>query len=173
MTEVDDRGLALRNVQFDIDDLDGAFECLDELWLETLDPADAETYVAARDAYVSYVELDRAGVEARLAPDFTFVDHRPLSFGEIGRDGFFELFDTRRSTRGPGEARFPVVHFVSGGVLVALTEEHTQVEDGGSLASGGIFVVQVLDGRNRRCEIFADDQLNSALARANELAGLE
>ena len=80
-----------------------------------------------------------------------------------------ELFETRRSTRGPGVTTVPAVHFLGGGVLVYSTEDHTADADGSTTMSSGLFVSQVRDGVLVRHEIFPDDQIDAALAVARSL----
>lgn len=171
VNELAEHGLLRRNVVFDPDDLEAALDELDAMYLAGLGPDDAETYRLATEQYAAYVELDAERLDEVTADNHVFVDHRRLgNFGELGRAEFFEMFESRRATRGPGRALSTAVHRLEGGVLVYSTGEQTAREsDGAEVASSGVFMIHVVEGRVDRAEIFDDDQLDAALARAEAL----
>ncbi|MFW2335427.1 hypothetical protein, partial [Ilumatobacter sp.] len=161
-----------RLVLYDADDMRSAFEELDEAWLATLGPADAETYRTARDQYSAYVGLDRDRFEELTAPGFVFTDQRRLgNFGQLDRAGFVDLFAARRDTLGPGSARVTAVHSVDRSVVVFSKEELTRtVRYGAETTNTGIHVVRVTEETVDLGEIYDDAELSAALTRAEELA---
>jgi class 3 adenylate cyclase/ketosteroid isomerase-like protein len=168
--EFDEQGLIVRSVSYDPDATDEALDELDRRWLATLNPDDAETYRVATQAYAAHVGLDDARLDELSAPDFVFVDRRRLgNFGELDRTGYFEIFETRRETRGPGQTRSVAVHRLGDGILVWSTWERTTSAAGVTTDSSGVFLLRVVDGRVVRSEIWDDDQIGAALARAEEL----
>ncbi len=161
-----------RLVLYDADDMQSAFEELDDAWLATLGPVDARTYRAARDQYFAYVGLDRDRFEELTAPGLVFTDHRRLgNFGQLDRAGFVELFAARRGTLGPGAAQLTAVHFVDRGVAVFSKEEHTRsARYGAETTNTGVHVVRVTEGAVDLGEIYDDADLSAALTRAELLA---
>lgn len=172
LVEFDAEGRMLVETNFETDRLIDALDELDQRWTATLDPADAETYRIATAHYAAYVALDGERLDDLTAESYVFVDHRRLgNFGELDRTGFFEMFESRRATRGAGTTRSVAVHRLADGVLVWSTEEHTSRDgSGGDTASSGVFLMCVAEGRAVRGEIWDSGQIEAALARAGELA---
>jgi hypothetical protein len=171
LAEFDTEGRVLVETNFETDRLAEALAELDERWMAMLDPEDAETYRIANEQYGAYVGLDGERLDELTAADHVFVDHRRLgNFGELDRAGFFRMFETRRETRGPGVASSVAVHRLGDGMLVLSTEEQTSSEiDGLQSTSSGAFLMRVVEGRVDRAEIWDDDDVDAALARAGAL----
>ena len=164
-------GRLARMLILDEVDIASGYDELDRAWLPTLETEEQETYLVVRDSYAAYVGLERDRLDAMVADGFTFVDHRQLGFGRADRAGFFDLFESRRNTRGSGASVVKRVHLLRSGVIVYSTAEHTVGEDGSLTMSTGLFVSHVAEGQLARTEIFPDDRLDDALALAAAIDG--
>ncbi len=162
-------GMIERTVLFDPDQLDAALGELDRVWLDTLDPADAETYRVVNALREACTWLEAERVTELCHPDFVYVSHRGPLVGELDRDGFFELLETRRTTRALGLAWSVSVDRLGGGVIVMTGDESTANDGSSEFSDPSVFVARVLDGQVSRLEQFTVGRLGDALARAREL----
>ncbi|MEY2433051.1 MAG: hypothetical protein QOC92_2776, partial [Acidimicrobiaceae bacterium] len=91
LTELDHLGALARHEDFEADELDAAYELLDERFLERL-PTEGNGWRAWARAVRAMNARDLDGLRAAMTEDLVFVDHRALSFGTIDRERYLTLF---------------------------------------------------------------------------------
>jgi hypothetical protein len=132
---------------------------------------DREQISAATDAVLRYISAvrraDRADLERLLAGRAQLVDHRPLGYGRLGKPATIDMVMTPAtgSDRGLMIATALLEGVGSTAVLpftrLFVTEEGESWE-----AAGGYVTALVHDGHVIRGDLYAEDDLDSALAQA-------
>ncbi|MGB7880897.1 MAG: hypothetical protein WBL31_19180, partial [Ilumatobacteraceae bacterium] len=175
--ELDESG-RLRSVRhFPIGDLRAANAHFSDRWKQ-LEPVTSAVELLNRWLQAHF-ERDSATAAEILADDFTFVDHRMLGFGTVGKAelvgataggfdrGLGALTPLQRSTWVSSAAR---VSRFSERVVVATALTIATSDDGDLLeANPSVSVTEIRDGQIVRFELFPDDRNDLAMARASEL----
>ena len=158
-------------LHFDPDQLTEALAELDELWIATLDPVDAETRRIVLDFVRAYEAFDVEGLRSVLTPDFEWVDHLPARrFPPQDLETFLTATVQRRDVMGDGIVVTRQIHSIEHGVMVASSTILPADQDAAAWSEEIIAVLVTRKGRLSRIESFAPDDLDGALARAAELA---
>ena len=162
VAETDSDGLMIRQISFDVDDLDAALAELDRLYLAGDGAAHADIWqpLAECGVALSNAELDRA--MSLIHEDFVAVDHRLASWPELDKAGLRE----RWATMGPGRV-LPVEIFTLKAHGAVARSEWQPAGEG--IAASSIGMVTFRDGQWARTETFELDDLDAALARFAEL----
>ena len=92
--EVDGNSLLLRYDIFDDDALDAALAYLDERFLEGEGAAYADSWRVGIDYLAAVSRHDLARMEELSAPEMVVHDHRPASFGQLGREEYLGTYPT-------------------------------------------------------------------------------
>ncbi len=168
--QLDDADRWMRQVNFDEEDEVAAIDLLDEWYIESEGAGGAETLAAHREGMARYHAKDWSGMRAMAAPNFEFVDHRPLPWPMTGVDGLLRLMQERVEQAPDFRSRVRKL-FVDARAILSIgdvvgTDEH------GGLQQWPVLTVYEIDaaGANRRIEYFAPEQLDAALARFDEVA---
>ena len=118
--------------------------------------------------YVSAVRrADRHDIERLVAERCPMIDHRPLGYGRLDRAGLIKMLLTPATDNDRGLMLLTreITAAGSGGVAaftrIFLTDEGEYWE-----AAGGFAVALVHNGRAVRYDLYAEDDLDSALAQA-------
>ncbi len=114
------------------------------------------------DALTSF---DAARYEQLLAADFRSVDHRPVTFGVVGRDEFLEWL---RATPPEASWSIPAIHRLSDRGMVV---EHMESWADAAGDTRMLIVIEFGDGLTKRMDTYEIDDLAVALARNDEIAG--
>jgi hypothetical protein len=170
VSEIDDSGRVTRTTHFDDGDEIAAIDLLDEWYVEGEGAADADVLRAGRELLHTYHAHDWTGLRDRLAPDFEFIDHRPLPWPLSDADGWVRLMQERIEQVPDLRSRIRKV-WVQGRAALSVGEAVGTDEEGG-LQRWPLLTVQVYDaaGKTRRIEYFAPEQFDGALARFDEIA---
>ncbi len=166
--EVNDRGLAIRSVYFDDDDLAGA---IDELGAQRAADGQIDAEATALAMMSDFNRRDWDAFTARLAPDFVAVDHSAVGFPQRDRDTYVhEQMETFRTLL-PRAIGIPVKVFASERTVVLVIRTHGTSTDGAELEWEIVYVNQLnRDGLVESADVFQIDQWSEALARFDELA---
>jgi len=154
--------------QFPIGDIDDALDA----YHSTL--AARERIGAATDTVLRYVAAvrhgDREHLEAVLTASARLVDHRPLGYGRLDRAGIIEMVLTPATGDDRG-LMIPTALVRDAGVAAVLSFTRIFVGDRGEHweAAGGLVTALVHDGRAVRYDLYAEDDLDAALAQAARL----
>jgi hypothetical protein len=165
--EMDESGCVVRLVHFD--DEIAAIDLLDEWYLEGEGAADADVLSSAGAFLRTYHDHDWTGLRERMAPDFEFVDHRPLPWPLSDADGLIRLMQERIEQVPDLLSRIRKV-FVQGRAVLSVGEAMGSDQHGG-LQRWPMLNMMEFDaaGATRRIEYFAPEQFDDALARFDEL----
>lgn len=168
LTEADAEGRVRALVTFDWDDLGHACRDATARWI-ALEPALAPLLQSSEALCDALRARDEAGIRAVLADDLVYHDHRRTGFGRLA--GIEAFVDSVRAgwqltTTSSITAR---VHLrIEPWGSVAISHFHGTLPDGGS-CERLICTLVILEGdRFRRCELFAVDAAEQALARFEE-----
>ncbi len=168
LNELDGEGRIVSALLLDPDDFDKAFDELDKRWLASPEATDACR--AAVEFIRAYRDQDLEGLRATLADDFVHVDHRPASFGEQrGREPFLDLFQVLAELVSDISARLLAVYPVGESCVVAVWRREAVDEQGGAVFWENVTVGVASEGRATRMEHFLPEDLEKAVARAEEL----
>src|SRR5262245_37791529 len=130
----------------------------------------AGVLAAQREGIRLFHEGDWSGLAEHLAPEFAFVDRRPLPAPDSDAAGLVHLMQARKGQTPDERSRVRKVYVQSRAIFsfgdVVGTDEH------GSWLEWPTLTVTDLDrsGRFLHLEYFAPEQLEQALARFDELA---
>jgi hypothetical protein len=165
VTEVDTEGRRVATVVFDPDDLDAAYAELDERYAageaaafarHTHTLSDLRTFSGAAPDWESYAAL--------LAPDFVVEDHSPLGWGRVDRAAYIESVKVLAALAPDTRIRTDHLWLCDHGRLGVHVVFGTH--EGGAFEQPRVTVSEVdAQGRERRRDIYALDQLDDALAR--------
>jgi class 3 adenylate cyclase/ketosteroid isomerase-like protein len=170
---LDEADLVLRQANFD-DDAKGeiaAIDLIDGWYFEGEGAAHAVELSISQEGQRWYHARDWDAIRAATTDDFELIDHRPLGWPLADADGWVRLMQER-------VAQVPDMRCAVRKAWVRDTVGLRLVEVLGADPSGGRFSWPTLqisgplsaDGRNRRVEYFALDDLDAAFARFDELA---
>ena len=164
------RGACTRTTHFDDEDEIAAIDLLDEWYIEGEGATDAAILGAGREFLHTYHAHDWTGLRDRMAPDFEFVDHRPLPWPLSDADGLIRLMQERIDQVPDLRSRIRKL-WVQGRAALSVGEAIGTDEQGG-LQCWPLLTVWALDaaGKTQRIEYFALEQFDAALARFDELA---
>ena len=167
--ETDERGLLSRGTSFDEEDLDLAFEELDERHI--LGEGAEHEYLIRRlqDGGRARRSGDPRQVRALLSPHFTVVDHRTLGYGTFDIEGL----ETYRAARDVQVSDDVVIHRsreIFGDVYIGWYEAEGTTPDGSRYSWPAWVVWQLAGGLWSRAEIFDLSDEPAARARFEELA---
>ena len=94
--EIDESDRVIRLVMFDEEDEVAAIDLLDEWYIEGEGAPRAAVLTADREGFREYHATRLGGIPCeRAAPDFVFVDHRPLPWPMSDIDGLLRLMQER------------------------------------------------------------------------------
>ena len=173
VVEVDESGDAIRRVIFGGDDLDAAFDELDERFVAGEGSSAARVVQAGIAIRRAFVDRDWQTIAGAFRPDAVLQDHRPLGWGRITVDQYVD------SLRGlvdlvPG-ARLDITH-----VLASDPDRSLYVTTELAEGDGDVFEVPMLivspfdaDGRIFRADTYALDQVDDAWARYHALGAAD
>ena len=169
VVELDTNGLVQRLVNFDDDDLDAALDELDERYLAG-EGAEHE-YPVRRlgDFRTAQAGLDWDAVEALVADDFRFVDHRPMGLPENDRAGYVGVMRASEEQT-PGVRMIHRSLDVLGDVVLSRTGRVGATPDGLEYEWEQIAVMVWAGGLLRRVELFPVTDGAAARTRFEELA---
>ncbi len=165
VVRVDDDGLIDRAIFHPEDQLDDAFESLDQLFTESLDGRQRRTFALAREGWRVWEANDFEQMAALHSPNYVVVDHRVGGFGTVDRTGgldrqrsFFEIAPTVR----PRNRDVPAIS--ESGLIM---DTHLCDADGNEWRFWFLQVIR--GGLQEQGEFFSPDDLDAALARFEEL----
>jgi hypothetical protein len=171
LAEIDSDGRMSAFIYFDDDDLDAAFDELDDRYEagEARDRGVREEFRLARELLQAINERDWPAAEQMLAEDLVFVNHSRASFGEVDRAGWV-AYQVSTSELAP-DMRTMYVEFHRIGPRGGVAHVRNV---GGGLAGGETelesIVVAIGDAEHySRFELFPLAQLGEALHRFDEL----
>ncbi len=167
--ELDGASRIVRESDFDEDQLDAAFDELDERWISG-EGADHE-YMIRRmgDFRTASAHRDWSAQEALVAEDFVFVDHRPIGLPENDRAGYVSVM--RESVgQTPGIRLLHRSLGVRGDTVLARTGRVGATSDGAEYEWEQIAVMDWAAGLLRRVELFPLEREGEARVRFEELA---
>jgi hypothetical protein len=167
ITEVDDEGRVVFTSRRDPDDIDAAFDELDERALALADVPKVEQLGA--NGLNALNRRDWDGFRS-ITEDFVYVDHQPAGVGTLDLDGWLESFITLLELVPNLRQRYVCTYVANehGGVA-RLHEQGTDIN--GSVIDFDYATVSILHGeRFVRCENFPIEELEAALARFAELS---
>jgi class 3 adenylate cyclase len=192
VAEVDEAGLLVAGTVFDPADLDDAAALLDARHAELVgeagelsgpsgatDPAadglraavDPDEFAVMVATSQALGDGDATALDALLADDVAFVDHRPLGLGAPDREGLLAAVAARASTFGTptAEVASEQIRLDPGSCLFSYALS-TRNEDGVAVEVAGFILHVVRNGLVRRIELFSEDDQAAAEARYDELA---
>ena len=157
-------GLIARATVYDVDDLDAAFDALDDRYVEQGGP-DMRPYNHALARH------DWARFRSFFAESFVAIDHRRAGFGRTDRDGFVAY--NRSGAELSREVRASVVHVVAAGPSAVLIVG----QDVGRRDDGGTWDLQMVvlsrfgaDGVITQLDLYDLDDLDAARAEYERAA---
>lgn len=164
VVEINEDGLMGDFVNFDSDDLDGAFEELETRYLAGEAAAHARTWSAIADGYTSFNRRELF----RTTPDWVNIDHRRggTSFGPGEQ---IEFVNATWDVVPKIHAHAEVVHRLDtlGAVVTQVVKATSHAGFDGEWRE---LVLLMIDGDAiSRCEMFDETDLDAALARCDEL----
>lgn len=164
ITEVDIDGLMLSRVLFDLDDVDAAFEELDARYLAGEAAPHSQTWSAVTGAYAGFNRRELAAT----TPDWVNIDHRRgAAFAPGGMIAYIQAaWDDSPDTR----IHIAEVHQLSDLGAVVTHAARGISHDGFDAEWRDINVLIVEAGMVRRSELFDEPDLDTALARFDELS---
>jgi hypothetical protein len=166
--EADSQQRFVRIAIYGPDELAHAVDDFDRRWLDLYDGEHGDAMDVIIQWGSAFRHLDVEAAASLMADDMAFVDHRPMGYPSLDREGFLE------ATRQVGDAH---------GIAVA-AEIEVITDDGyvghhadwnvlpsGELVEGqvGIAVATVRDGLVANLEFFPEDDPDAAIARLDEL----
>ncbi len=170
VNDLDEHGVVRAVVNFEPDDLDGAFAELDARYLAGEGARFApviRVHAAAADAFN---RRDWDALRAFDAPDIAIVDHRSGQFGMYdGRDDFIADIPAMIELTPDLRTRIVAVYPDHHGA-VSVVHNTARTADGGPIENTMISVSVIENGVSMRVEYFAEDELAAARARLAELA---
>jgi class 3 adenylate cyclase/ketosteroid isomerase-like protein/tetratricopeptide (TPR) repeat protein len=168
--ELDEHGRLRRVVLHDGDALDAAVADLDARFLA----GEGSGALPVLAAGVAWIEASRAqdidALRTLVAPELLCVDHQPLGFGTLDREGLLAATQLRFELSADDVVIVRSVQ-VDGRALLALHYAETATEDRSRYEREAVYVLRVdAAGRIDRWDVYGDGQHDAALARFRELA---
>jgi hypothetical protein len=162
IVQVDEQGLQVAAEMFEPDDLDAAFDVLDDRWVALGGPAFAPVLKRSVDA------RDWDAFASLFAADCTLVDHRTTSWGTVDKTTIVEYH--RSIAELSGDVHFWVDHVRNRGNVYVSAAHVFGDESGGAweIAFITVGVVQP-DGRGKHIESYEIRDFPLALQRFDEL----
>jgi class 3 adenylate cyclase/ketosteroid isomerase-like protein/tetratricopeptide (TPR) repeat protein len=171
VTELDENGQFIAEVQLDPDDLDAAFAELDERYANGEGAAFAEPIRLASRLMRAVNGPDWDEIRATLSDDLVVVSHQPASLGEM--HGPDEWMETQRALFGLlSEYRSKIARYLAGTPTCVLVEQFTNgvTHDGAVIEFANLVVERVGDGVIVHLEAFPVDRFDEAKALFDELS---
>ena len=161
--EINDYGRIVAAISFDANDIDAAFEELDARYLAGEAAAHAHTWSIITGTYTA---VNRRQLPP-MTPDFVFIDHLPLQRIEAG--DLSAMVRAMRDLTPDISQHIEAVHGLSnlGAVVTRMASGTSQ--EGFDAEWRQIDVFTVEGDKVNRCEVFAEADLDAALARFEEL----
>jgi class 3 adenylate cyclase len=162
VVETNAEGRIERRVVFDGDDFDAAMEELDARYLAGEAAAHARTWSAVAETYSSFNRHEQ------FAIDWVLVDHRrgtPFASNIVAASGHAAVWDLTPDLR----IYVEMVHRLSDHGVVVTHNSHGTSPEGFGAEWRMIQLLTFEGDRINRCELFDDTDLDSALARFDEL----
>ena len=162
LTEIDEDGRFEVVIWFDPDDLDAAHEALDFRYVAIEPRISAATMDVTRRFREAYAARNWDAAAEATAPTAEFVDHRPLGWGVLDRDGYLASLRTLPDVA--PDAGLRMRHVIDASDRAALAVWEVSGSSGFEIQT---VIVNTTDdfGRIRRLEIYDLDQLDEARAR--------
>ncbi|MFZ1178861.1 MAG: regulator, partial [Mycobacterium sp.] len=163
IAEINDQGRIVASVSFDLDDIDAALEELDARYLSGEAAAHARTWSIVAG---SYAALNRHELPL-TAPDCVYIDHRRET--AFGPGDLTEYIRAGWDLDQDINVYIEQVHRLNGlGVIITYAAHETR--EGFDAEWRGIAVFTVEGDLVNRCEVFDHADLDTALARFEELS---
>jgi class 3 adenylate cyclase/tetratricopeptide (TPR) repeat protein len=168
--DLDEEGRVAANDVFDPERVDDAIELLDSRFLARHPTGGAAWRAYARTARALNAR-DFDAVRASLTDHLEVIDNRPLSFGNLDREGYMSLFPPLLE-RSP-DVRWTMVSDlgVTDHTACFLFSVHGTINDGGAFTTLTWLVCSELDGRLASMEAFASRE--DVMRRFEELVDAE
>ena len=168
LNELDD-GRLVRSTVFDEDDLATALAELDERYLAA-EGAEHLALLAAGQAWIAASRNeDVDALRAITAPGLVCVDHQPLGFGTLDREGLLAATRLRFELSADDVVIVRSVQ-IAGNAVLALHYAETTSESGGRYERAAWYLLAVDEaGLIERWEVFGEADGERALARLHEL----
>ncbi|MGH7860556.1 MAG: nuclear transport factor 2 family protein, partial [Candidatus Binatia bacterium] len=164
VVESDERRLVSSAI-FDVDDLDGAIDELDERYIAGEGARGADALRVMKRFRQLYNERDWDGIRALSADDFVVVDYRRVAtLGTMDSDGFVAALRELVSLIPGRKAVMTAVVALSPTAVVMRAEFVGATADGALIEETFHPVFVVREGKLRRHEVHGEDGLQSALA---------
>jgi hypothetical protein len=168
--ELNEAGQHWRGINFEPDDLDGAFRVLDERYLNGEGAPYAQVWLPICELRLGYNTRDWLRTRALLADDATLADHRPVSLGVLTADEWVRSMSVQVDLSPDMRFFYPTILYIDSRVVVSELHAIGSTSEGGEVELRFINVDLVRGGLIRRHEWFPIDALDTALARARELS---
>ncbi|MGI9624703.1 MAG: AAA family ATPase, partial [Acidimicrobiales bacterium] len=155
--------------QYDTDDFVEAVDQLEEFYVEQLSGPARERYSNYCLSWLRSIrDGDISGAHTMFGADFVSVDRSPLGWGQMDRDEWLSRMESHVES---GLIDFPrAVHRLSEDLILFTLESRTVDQ---ANIRRFVWIVQFEGDHATRAETFAEDQLDEAVARFDELAQLE
>lgn len=155
--------------RYDVEDVDEALEALDERFIETLDPLEAQLASSCRDVLRAINGRDLGALRTFYAPEMEGHDHRLASWGTLRGDDYFRSVEAMIELA--PDVRMVTDHVRIRGRAVLVDARWAGTREGGRFESAFVMVSDVDDeGRTIRSDLFDPEHLDRARARFEEIA---
>ena len=169
LAEIDEAGRIIQIDNFDEDQLDVALDVLDERWIAGEGAEDEYVIRRMGDFRAAYADRDWPAIEALVADDFTFVDHRPIGLPQNDRAGYLQVM--RESVdQTPDMRLLSRAMEIRGDVVLLRTQRVGSTSEGFAYDWEQFAVNHFAGGLLRRVELFPLESEAEARARFEELA---
>ncbi len=170
INEVDERGLIVGSVRFDVEDLDAAYVELERRWFagETAAQPFASAWIA--DYQRAFAARDWEAMTAIMAPELVSRSHRLVSWGTLqGAAALVATMKVQIELAPDTKMRVHHVRSREGGALLEYAWHGTR--EGGEFENLLVAVVELAtDGRARGVDVWEPEKLDEARARFDEIA---
>ena len=170
--QTDEEGLGTDLVTFDLEDLDSAYAELDARYLAGEGAESADTVWPLFEGFAAFNRQDWSAVREVFADGLQVIDNRPppRMYAEVdGPDAFVVALKTIWELAAHVSIQTVTLHRMAHGALVQTTRTTTVMADGGEAENLFVAFVEVGHGQITRFEFFAEDDLDRATARFEEL----
>jgi hypothetical protein len=161
--DVDERGLVVARTDYAYHDFFAALADYNERALVTLEADVVEPLRMGQEAVYAMGLRDLDAMRSLMADDFVFVDHRSIGYPVLDREGMIAATEANADTR----SRWMCLHLhgatdrgwlIAGCMWASNFGRWTPFET-------GIWLGVMSNGLLSRAELFADEQVDEALAR--------
>jgi hypothetical protein len=171
LNELDDDGLFVRSVLFDPDDLDPAFAELEERFIAGEGKAFAPELQVFFGVSRAYNRRDWGSYRASLHDEFVQIDHRPAGAGHVtGPHDRLRYNQTLLDLAPDAQVFITAIIALRPGWALGRQRVIGTTQDGASIELSSLVLGGIRDGLNHRFEQFAVDDLETAVARFEELS---